>query len=82
MLTSHSSAHYQKTTGSPQGILRQTIYIWYELHIANGEEGGIIEQGAVDTTLIRALDMYKLEVPGFQRLLITEIFQTFGILYL
>ena len=32
-------------------------------------------------TLIRALDMHELEVPGLQGFLVAKVFQTLGILY-
>ena len=55
------------------------IYIRYELDIANGEQRGVVDQAAVDTTLIGTFDVAELEVAGLQGFLIAEVGETLGI---
>ena len=80
VLAGHRTAYHEEATGSPQGVLRQLIYIRYELGVADGEECRVIEQRTIDTALIRAFLMDELEVAGLQQLLVAEVCQALGIL--
>ena len=61
-------------------VILLLIYIRYELDVANGEQRGVVDQAAVDTTLVGTFDVTELEVAGFQGLLIAEVGETLGIL--
>ena len=82
VLARHGTADHQESAGSPQGVLWQYIYIRYKLHVTNLEELRVIQQSAVNTTLVGTFNVYKLEVLGFQWFLITEVCQAFGIFHL
>ena len=61
-------------------VVLSLIDIRYELDVANGEQRGVVDQAAVDTTLIGTFDVAELEVAGLQGFLIAEVGETLGIL--
>ena len=63
-------------------VFLQLIDIRNQLHVANGEEGGIVEQGAINTALVRSLDVDKLHVALLQWRLVAEVGETLGVLHL
>ena len=82
MFASQGAAHGKEATGGTFLILFKDIDIGHQLHIANLEHTGIINQGAVNTTTVRTLDMHKLITTGLEGLLSAEVLHALGVLHL
>ena len=53
-----------------------------EHDIVDGEQGGVVEQCAVDATAVGSLDVYIFNIARAKRFLVDEVGQTSGILHL
>ena len=72
ILAAQLATHGQEATGIECTILRLLLNVWYQLDVLHLEESGIVEQGAVDATAVRSLDVAILHATSLQGFLLDE----------
>ena len=82
ILASQLATNSEETTGIISAILCLLLNVWHQLHILHGEESRIVEQGTVDTTAVRTLDMAVLHATSLERCLSDEVIEHLVVLHL
>ena len=69
MLVGQGSAYGKEATGGTALVFLKVVNVGHQFYIAHGEEGGVVKQGTVDTTLVGTFNVHIFISTLGQRLL-------------